>query len=128
MAVITIAALFTAPFSFAADDEIGIFEHLLVADVSFDEANAVLEAALTASGLELHAKHDVRVPDTLHRARVYVLTSPSYLEAARGESPRTISAQVLRLAVYTTGDNQDTHVNMANPVAHAMVFYADSPN
>jgi hypothetical protein len=30
--------------------------------------------------------------------------------------------------VYTQGDEQKTFVNMANPVAHAMVFYAKSPN
>jgi hypothetical protein len=35
---------------------------------------------------------------------------------------------VLRLAVYTQGDEQKTFINMANPVAHAMVFYVDSPN
>jgi hypothetical protein len=57
-----------------------------------------------------------------------VLTSPKYAETAAAESPRTISAQVLRIAVYTQGDEQKTFVNMANPVAHAMVFYAKSPN
>ncbi len=61
-----------------------------------------------------------------HQARVYVLTSPAYAEAANAESARTVSAQVLRLAVYTQGDEQKTYINMANPVAHAMVFYADS--
>jgi hypothetical protein len=30
--------------------------------------------------------------------------------------------------VYTQGDEQDTYINMANPVAHAMVFYTKSPN
>ncbi len=126
MAVITIAALFSAPFSFAADDKIGIFETIRAASVSFDEATAALDAAFADSGLELHATHDVRIPDDKHRARVYVMTSPAYLEAAQGESPRTISAQVLRVAVYTTGENQATFVNMANPVAHAMVYYANS--
>jgi hypothetical protein len=75
----------------------------------------------------LHATHDVRVPDDLHKARVYVLTSPTYADAASDEAPNTISAQILRMAVYTSGDDQTTYVNMANPVAHAMVFYADSP-
>ena len=128
MAVITIAALFSAPFSFAADDDIGIFETIRAASVSFDEATAALDAAFAGSGLELHATHDVRVPDDKHQARVYVMTSPAYLEAAKGESPRTVSAQVLRVAVYTTGEDQATFVNMANPVAHAMVYYANSSN
>ena len=126
MAVITIAALLSAPFSFAAD-EIGVFERILESSVSFDETSAALEAAIAASNFELHAKHDVRVPDDLHKARVYVLTSQAYAEAAASASARTISAQVLRVAVYTLGDEQKTYVNMANPVAHAMVFYADSP-
>jgi uncharacterized protein (DUF302 family) len=128
MAVITIAALFSAPLSFAADEKIGIFELIRVSNVSFDETTAALDAALATSGLQLHAIHDVRVPDDLHKARVYVMTSPSYGDAAGDESPRTVSAQVLRLAVYTSGDDQSTYVNMANPVAHAMVYYADSDN
>lgn len=128
MAVITIAALISAPFSFAADDDIGIFEAIHASSVSFDETTAALDAAFAASNLVLHATHDVRVPEDKHRARVYVLTSPAYSKAAEGESARTISAQVLRIAVYTQGEAQATYVNMANPVAHAMVFYADSPN
>jgi uncharacterized protein (DUF302 family) len=126
MAVITIAALISAPLSFAADEELGIFEMLRVSNVSFEESTATLEEALASSGLVLHAAHDVRVADDLHKARVYVLTSPAYADAAKNEPPRTISAQVLRMAVYTSGEEQTTYVNMANPVAHAMVFYAES--
>ena len=128
MAVVTITALLTAPFSFAADERIGIFETVRASDVSFDETVAALDAALETSGLLLHATHDVRLPDDKHKARVYVITSPAYGDAAKNESPRTVSAQVLRVAVYTTGEEQKTFVNMANPVAHAMVFYADSVN
>ncbi len=128
MAAITIAALIVAPLSFAADDNVGIFETIRVATVPFDETTAALDAAFAASDLVLHATHDVRVPEDKHRARVYVLTSPAYANAARDESPRTVSAQVLRLAVYTSGEDQATTINMANPVAHAMVYYADSDN
>jgi hypothetical protein len=128
MAVVTITALLSAPFSYAADDRIGIFETVFASDVSFDETVAALDAAFATSSLLLHATHDVRLPDDTHRARVYVLTSPTYANAAKDESPRTVSAQVLRIAAYTTGDEQKTFVNMANPVAHAMVFYADSRN
>ncbi len=128
MAVVTIAALLSAPFSFAADDEIGIFELVHASSVSFEETNGALETALADSPLVLHATHDVRVPEDRHRARVYVLTSPTYAAAAAGEPARTISAQVLRVAVYTQGDSQAAYINMANPVAHAMVFYANSSN
>jgi uncharacterized protein (DUF302 family) len=128
MAVIMIAALFSAPFSFAADEKIGIFEAIHVSSVSFAETTAAVETALAASGLVLHATHDVRVPEDEHRARVYVVTSPAYADAAKDESARTISAQILRLAVYTSGEEQQTYINMANPVAHAMVFYANSTN
>ena len=126
MAVVTITALFSAPFSYAADDDIGIFQMLRVSWVSFDETTAAVDAALEASDFDVHATHDVRLPDDAHRARVYVLTSPDYLAAAAGQDARTVSAQVLRIAVYTTGDEQKAHINMANPVAHAMVYYADS--
>ena len=128
MAVIMIAALISAPLSFAADEKIGIFEAIHVSTVSFDETTAAVEAAFATSGLVLHATHDVRVPEDKHLARVYVLTSPAYADAAKDESARTISAQILRLAVYTSGDEQQTYINMANPVAHAMVFYANSTN
>lgn len=125
--VFAIAAFLLAgtPHSIAADD-IGIFETVHISSVSFEDSNTALEAAFNSSGLLLHATHDVRLPDETHRARIYVLTSPGYADAAVGESPRTISAQVLRVAVYTWGEQQSTYVNMANPVAHAMVFYADS--
>ena len=128
MAVITIAALISAPFSFAADEKIGIFETIYASSVSFEETTSAVDAALASSGLVLHATQEVRVPEGKHQARVYVLTSPSYLDAAKDESPRTMSAQILRLAVYTQGDEQKTYINMANPVAHAMVFYTDSEN
>ena len=128
MAVITIAALLSAPFSFAADEEIGIFETIHASSVSFEDTTAAVDAAFASSGLVLHATHDVRVPESRHQARVYVLTSPTYADAAKEESARTISAQILRIAVYTQGDDQKTYINMANPVAHAMVFYTDSSN
>ena len=128
MAVIMIAALISAPLSFAADEEFGIFETIHASSVSFDETTAAVDAAFAVSGLVLQATHDVRVPEEKHRARVYVLTSPAYADAARDESARTVSAQILRIAVYTQGEEQKTYINMANPVAHAMVFYADSKN
>ena len=113
-----------------ADEDIGIFETVLESSVSFSETTDAIESALAGSesDLVLHASHIVRVPDDMHQAKVYVLTSPAYAKAAAGESPRTISAQVLRVAVFTSGDEQKTFVNMANPLAHAMVFYAESSN
>ncbi|NIA28012.1 MAG: hypothetical protein GWP02_08140, partial [Desulfobulbaceae bacterium] len=124
-----VALIFWAPPALA-EENIGIFETLLESSVSFSETTDTIESVLAGSDtdLVLHASHVVRVPDDMHQAKVYVLTSPAYAEAAAGESPRTISAQVLRIAVFTSGDEQKTFVNMANPVAHAMVFYAESRN
>lgn len=116
-----------APFAFSAD-KFGVFETIHESTVSFDETTAALEQAIAASGLLLHGTHDVRVPDGKHKARVYVLTSPSYQAAAAMESPRTASAQILRVAAYTMGDAQTTYITMANPVVHAMVFYSQSQN
>ena len=121
-----LAALFALPA--LAQDEIGIFETIYHSDTSYAETTAAIEAAAAGSPLQLHGSLDVRVPDDVQQAKVFVLTSPGYVEAARAEEPRTISAQVLRIAVFTWGDEQDTVINMANPVAHAMVYYADSPN
>ena len=128
MAVVSIAALISAPLSFAADEKIGIFEAIFESSQSFIETTQALESALKPSAFKVHASHDVRVPEGAHQARVYVLTSPSYAAAAAEEPAHTISAQILRIAVYTQGDDHKTYVNMANPVAHAMVFYTNSAN
>ncbi len=82
MAVITIAALISAPLSHAADEKIGIFETILESSGSFSETTAALESALDDSTFQLHGSHDIRVPDGAHQAKVYVLTSPAYADAA----------------------------------------------
>ena len=124
--VAALAALYALPAP--AADEIGVFETIYRSSASFAETTAAIEAAVAGSPLQLHGSLDVRIPDDVQQATVYVLTSPDFIDAARAETPRTISAQILRIAVYTWGDEQKTVINMANPVAHAMVFYADSPN
>ena len=111
-----------------AADEFGIFELIHKSSLSFEETLTAVETALRGSSLNVHAVHEVRVPEQKQRASVIVLTSPGYMEAASGESPRTVSAQILRVAVYTWGEDQQTLVNMTNPVPHAMVFYAQSDN
>ena len=108
----------------AADDH-GIFERILAASGSFEETSAALEKNLGESKLILHAKYDLKVPDGAQKARLYVLTSPAYLEAAKSAPANTASAQILRVAVYQFGAGKKTYINMANPVAHAMVFYGE---
>jgi len=124
---LAVLSLLGAPLAQTAE-KFGIFETVFESSLPFPETVEALEAALNQSGLLLHGSHTVRVPDNKHQARIYVLTSPNYTEAAASESPRTISAQILRVAVFTWGEEQKTFVNMANPVAHAMVYYANSPN
>jgi hypothetical protein len=126
LSVAVLVVLFALPAP--ADDKIGIFETIYHSDASFTETAAAIEAAVAGSSLGLHGSLDVRVPENAQQARVFVLTSPNYIDAARAEEPRTVSAQILRLAVFTWGDEQKTVINVANPVAHAMVYYADSPN
>ncbi len=111
----------------AADEKFGIFERVLEASGSFEDTTAALEKSLAESKLTLQAKDDLTIPDGVQKARVYILTSPSYMEAAKDLPPNTISAQILRIGVYEYGDGKKTHVNMANPIAHAMVFYAGTP-
>lgn len=126
VSVLVALALWASPT--LADERIGIFETILESSVSFSATNDALEQAIAESGLRLHATHVVRVPDAMHEAKVYVLTSPAFAAVAAAEPSRTISAQVLRVAVFTSGDSQATFINMANPLAHAMVFYSESPN
>lgn len=109
-----------------AGDKVGIFEKILDASGTFDETVAAFEKGLGQSSLILHAKVDINSPDGMQKGRIYVMTSPTYMEAARDEPPNTISAQVLRAAVYEYGEGKRTFINMANPVAHAMVFYSTS--
>jgi uncharacterized protein (DUF302 family) len=125
-AALAVFLVASGPTATAADDKIGIFETIHSSTLSFEETATAVESGLRASGLTLHATHDVRVPENAQQARVYVLTSPEYIAAAAGEPPRTTSAQVLRVAVYTFGEDLKTFVNMANPRAHAMVYYVDS--
>jgi uncharacterized protein (DUF302 family) len=127
LVVALVALAMWVPPVLAAED-LGIFETVFESSQSYTDTATAVEAALNESEFKLHATHDVRVPDDKHRARLYVLTSPAYMAAAAAESPRTVSAQVLRVAVYTLGDEQKTYVNMANPVAHAMVYYSESSN
>jgi hypothetical protein len=122
-----IVALLWAPLLFA-DDDIGIFEAILESKESFSETTQALEQAIEGSALVLQASHDVRVPGNKHKARLYVLTSPDFVAAAASESPRTASALILRVAVFTSGDQHNTFVNMANPVPHAMIYFAESSN
>jgi hypothetical protein len=113
--------------AFAAE-EYGIFERILEASGSFNDTTAALEKALAESKLTLQAKRDLTFTDKVQQARVYIVTSPAYMESAKDESPDTISAQVLRIGVYEFGEGKKVHINMGNPSAHAMVFYTGSKN
>ncbi len=106
----------------------GIYELVHRSSNGYEETLTAVADALQESNFSVHTRHEVKVPNDAHSAHVFVLTSPAYRTLAEAESPRTISAQVLRVAVYTWGDNLDTMVNIANPVAQAMVFYAKSDN
>lgn len=111
-----------------AADEYGIFERILDASGSFSDTTAALDKAIAESKFTLVAKHDLTYADKPQEARVYVLTSPAYMDAAKDEAPNTISAQILRIGVYQYGPGKKTQIDIANPVAHAMVFYAGSKN
>jgi hypothetical protein len=123
---LSLLLFFTAGFISASPD-IGIFEKILNASGTFEETTYAFESALDESNLQLHAKYDLNNWNTGgQRSRLYLLTSPVYMKAAENEAPNTVSAQVLRVAVYEFGEGRKTFINMANPVAHAMVYYADS--
>ena len=82
---------FLAQVSAHAADEFGIFELVNQSSASYEETVAAVDAGLNGSTLTVHARHEVRVPEQKAQATVFVITSPAYLEAAAGESPRTIS-------------------------------------
>jgi hypothetical protein len=121
---VLLAAFGLAGTAQAGDETYGIFERSLEASGSFEDTTAALEKSLAESKLTLQAKQDIKTPEGVQKAKVYILTSPTYMEAARNMPANTISAQILRIAVYQYGEGKKTQINMANPVAHAMVFYA----
>ncbi|MHB8622967.1 MAG: hypothetical protein ACYC9J_01750 [Sulfuricaulis sp.] len=109
-----------------AAEKYGIFERILEASGSFHNTTAALEKAIAESKFTLQGKRDLTYTDKQQQVRVYVLTSPAYMEAAKNEAPNTISAQILRIAVYQYGPGKPTQIDITNPVAHAMVFYSGS--
>ncbi len=130
---VMIARLFTFVFVLVmgmgqalAAEEYGIFERILEASGSFQDTTAALEKAIAESKFTLQGKRDLAYTDKQQEARVYVLISPAYMEAAKNEAPNTISAQILRIGVYQYGAGKPTHIDIANPMAHAMVFYSGS--
>ncbi|MDA8364862.1 MAG: hypothetical protein M0Z84_13860 [Gammaproteobacteria bacterium] len=109
-----------------ASQKYGVFERVLEASGSFAQTNKALEKSIAASHLVLHATDNIAVPHNIQQARVYILTSPTYENVAKDMPPDTVSAQILRVAVYTYGPGKKTQIDMANPVALAMVYYAKS--
>ena len=109
-----------------AAEKIGIFEKILDASGSFGETTAAFEAALAGSNLILHGQHDMRVPDGIQQSRLYILTSPDYMAVASAEPSNSVSAQIQRVAIYTYGEGKKTYINMANPEAHALIYYGKS--
>src|SRR3989344_4811246 len=99
-----------------AEEEYGIFERSLEATGSFNDTAAALDKALAESKLTLHAKRDLVFNDKVQQARVYIGTSPAFMEAAKDESPDTISAQILRIGVYEYGAGKKSHIDITNPV------------
>jgi len=124
----TLALAPAAPASAAGEERYGIFERIGESSVPFDETAAALEAALRQSHLVIHGQMDLALGAQAQRARVFVLTSPQFEAAAAAEAPNTISAQVLRVAVYEYGKGRKTYIDETNPLAHAMVYYAGSKN
>ena len=114
------------PLAVRAAEGIGIYEKILEASGNFDETTAAFEGALATSPLVLHGKFDLNLMESGQHARVYLLVDPRYVEAAGGEPPETASAQLLRVAIYEVGDGRHTQLDIGNPTAHAMVFYAGS--
>jgi uncharacterized protein (DUF302 family) len=124
--VVLIFAMVVGTSPVLAAEEYGIFERILEASGSFNDTTAALEKAIAESKFTLHAKRDLTSIGKVQQVRVYVLTSKAYMETAKDEAPNTISAQILRIGVYEYGEGKKVHVDIANPVAHAMVFYSGS--
>lgn len=127
-AVMACVFLFATSAAVAEDIELGIYERILAASGDFDSTVTAFEAALKASKLTLHAQRVLFVPENKQRAKLYIITSPTYMAAAAGEMPNTASAQIQRIGIYEYGAGKKTYINMTNPVAHAHIFYSEGKN
>ncbi|MDX1763545.1 MAG: hypothetical protein R3231_04430 [bacterium] len=105
-----------------AAEKIGTFQKILEADGDFAEITATLEKSIADSGLELLGQMDLAVPDNAQKCRTYVLTSPTFNEAAMGSiSADAVSGLILRIGVYEA--DAKVHINIANPDALAHVYF-----
>lgn len=112
----------------SAEEELGIFERILAASGSYQDTVAKFEEALGQSNFVIHGTRDMFSPDGKQKSRIWVMTHPGYLAAAEGQPANSISGQILRAAVYEYGPGKKTYINMANPIAHAYVYYGRSDN
>jgi len=112
----------------SAEEELGIFERILAASGSYEDTVVKFEQALNQSNFKIHGMRDIYSPDGMQKSRIWVMTHPDYMAAVSGEPANSISGQVLRVGVYEYGPGKKTYINMANPEAHAHVFYGKSKN
>ncbi len=110
----------------SAEEELGIFERILTASGSYESTVVKFEEALNQSNFVIHGMRDMYSPDGIQKSRIWVMTHPDYMAATAGEPSNSISGQVLRMAVYEFGPGKKTYINVANPVAHAYVYYGKS--
>lgn len=108
--------------------EYGSFQKVIEADGDFAEATAALEQSIAGSGLELLGKMDITVPDNAQKARTYVLTSPTFNQAAadNGLASDAISVLILRIGVYEAYGK--VNINIANLDALANVYFEGEKN
>jgi hypothetical protein len=118
----TVLSLVLASSAMAAE-KYGSFQKVLEADGDFAEATAALEQSIANSNLELLGKMDITVPNDAQKARSYVLTSPTFNQAAMSNnlSSDAISALVLRIGVYEAYGK--VHLNMANLDALGTLYF-----
>ena len=121
------AALVTVP-AMAAKVKYGVFQKVLEADGDFDEATAALEQSIANSGLQLLGTLNWAVPNDAQKCRTYVLTSPTFNQAAlqNGLPAKAVSALILRIGVYEAYGK--VHINMANLDALANVYFEGQKN
>ena len=112
----------------SAEEQLGIFERILTASGSYESTVANLEEGLKTSKFVLHGARNMYSPDGVQKSHIWVLTHPDYMAAASGEAANSISGQVLRIGVYEYGPGKKTFINIANPLAHAYVYYGNSKN
>jgi hypothetical protein len=119
-------ALLTSPATASEPGQtFGVYVRVLDAPVdAYGGVTAALPDLLAKAGWQLQASYDAGTGDCGFKARVYVVTDPTWTAALSGGGADAAFVMSLRIAVYQ--DELGTHVSLANPQSLARTIVGET--